>query len=257
MKILYILVILVIFLFIQATLVFNYNKKYETLKNIRVAVLIITVKNTNRFKNEIEQWKKYMDRYNNIDCYFIECENKEEFKTIKSKCNEGYIPGIYQKTILSMEKLNNNYDFYLRTNLSSFLILKNLLKKVRGLPRDRPFYSGVYCDKNSWNKSWVGGYGILINNITKKILVEKGKESKYFNNNKIPDDVLIGEVLSDNGIKCIVTPNFSVDWNYYENFRKNFKDINEKNPALLRLKNENIKKYNETCNLLHKYFNKK
>ena len=35
------------------------------------------------------------------------------------------IPGIYQKTILSLKNLDKDYDFYIRTNTecSSFLII--------------------------------------------------------------------------------------------------------------------------------------
>ena len=181
---------------------------FKDLTNAKIAVLIISTKYGERFQLEKKQWEKYMKKYRNVDCFFIECENKENFETIYSKCNESYIPGIFQKSILSLDKVGNKYDFYIRTNLSSFFIIQNLIKKLETLPKLRPFYSGVYCDI----KSWVGGFGIILNKKSRKILLENAFKKKYFEDTKTPDDVMIGRVLLDNNIKCENIDNFWYGW---------------------------------------------
>lgn len=229
------------------------------MQNIKIAVLIITVDYSERFKNEIEEWKKYMDLYKNIDCYFIKCDNKEDFSIINSKCKESYIPGIYQKTILSLEKLEKDYDFYLRTNLSSFILFNNLLKKVRILSQKTPFFSGVYCQKEK-DYDWVGGYGILLNRPAKEILLNKGKQEKYFNDKKIPDDVLVGKVFGENNIRCHDLIDFAYVWDYNKNINDNMNMniIKEKHPAVIRLRNDNnIKEYQKVCNVIRKEMYKK
>ena len=77
MKKIHIIFILIIILFI----LFKYKKKetFET-TDIKIAILIISDKNTknNRWIYEKEIWKKYTNKYKNIDCFFIECSDNNK-----------------------------------------------------------------------------------------------------------------------------------------------------------------------------------
>ena len=129
----------------------------------------------NSFKKEREIWMKYKDKDPLIDCYFIKCDNLEKFTDLYNNCKESYKPGIYQKTILSLKKLNG-YDFYVRTNLSSFLIFDNLHRKLQDIDINKPYYSGVYCQPDRADKQnvrWVGGFGIILNKKARNILVKE------------------------------------------------------------------------------------
>ena len=87
--------------------------------------------------------RKYFDLYKDkIKYFFIElvedldtelCE-KEDYLFIKGQ--ESIIPGIYIKTIKSIKYINENYnyDYLIRTNLSSFWNLNNLLNLNKNIP---------------------------------------------------------------------------------------------------------------------------
>lgn len=249
--------LVIITLLIIVLLITNKKEYFENLTKIKVAVLIITLRGQEQYENERRQWKKYMNKYKNVDCYFIECDGTEGFNTIYSKCTESYVPGIFQKTILSLEKVGDNYDYYIRTNLSSFFIIQNLLNKLENISQDVPYYSGAYCvqnDNNHNGTSWVGGFGIILNKKSRKVLLDNGKKDKYFKNTT-PDDVLIGNVLNDYNIRC---SSFDGDiwhhWQYNKDYNYNLNEINKKNPAIIRLRHSNIEEYNKVCNALFNKF---
>jgi hypothetical protein len=247
---------LVIIAFLIILLLITDKKEYfENFNKIKVAVLIITLRGTERYENERKQWKKYMNKYKNVDCYFIECDGTEGFNTIYSKCKESYVPGIFQKTILSLDKVGDNYDYYIRTNLSSFFIIQNLLNKLENISQDVPYYSGVYCNQSGkTHTSWVGGFGIILNKKSRKVLLDYGKKDKYFKN-KTADDVLIGDVLNDYNIKCTsIDDHIWYNWNYNKEYNENLKEIVKKNPAIIRLRHSNTKEYNKVCNALFNKF---
>mgnify|MGYP006132784985 FL=1 len=179
MKKIHIIFILIIILFI----LFKYKKKetFET-TDIKIAILIISDKNTknNRWIYEKEIWKKYTNKYKNIDCFFIECSDNNKINTkentINSKCKESLIPGIYQKTLHSLKQLKNKYNYYIRTNLSTFVIFNNLLKQLKKIPNNKYIYTGVV---GVFSKiKYISGTCIILNNNTVNILLKYGFHEK-------------------------------------------------------------------------------
>ena len=226
------------------------SKKKEDFKSdIKVAMLIITLNkkwindfsNDKRYLNEREIWEKYADKNKNVDCYFLECDKKEYYETLKNDCNESHIPGIYQKTILSLKNLEKDYDFYIRTNTRMFFIFDNLLKQLKSLKRDKPYLYGEYCAKGIGHDltlpqyiNWAPGWLFVLNKKTKDLIVKKGFDKKYYSA-KIPDDVLLGQVLTDNGVKCDKdsTVDFNAWWDYNKSFEENIKNIDNSGIAHL------------------------
>ena len=197
MKKIYIVLILIIILLI----LFKYKKKepFKTI-NIKIVILIISDKNTkeDRWIYEKKIWKKYINKYKNIDCFFIECDdnNKINIKdnTINSKCRESLVPGIYQKTLNSLKQLRNKYNYYIRTNLSTFVIFNNLLKQLKKIPNNKYIYTGRI---NIFSKiKYISGTCIILNNNTANILLKYGFHKKYYES-KTHDDVVIGIVIKD------------------------------------------------------------
>ena len=92
--------LLIIIILLVMILVSDIKESFEDFIKIKVAIVIITKRGVERWDNERIQWKKYMNKYKNVDCYFIECDETENFSTIYSKCKENPVPGMYQKTIL-------------------------------------------------------------------------------------------------------------------------------------------------------------
>ena len=191
------------------------------------------------WKLEKKYWKSKYKFSQSIDVFLLECNRESYTKIFKQDCNresytkifkqdcvESFKPGIFQKTILAIEKLlPHKYDYYIRTNLSTFIINNKLFKYLNTLgKKNEPIYRGVYCRAYK-NYHFVGGYGIILNAQAAKKLVEFGKHEKNFNDSHEADDVLIGKIMKNIGVVC---KNESLDylWNYNKDIPTNIKNIN-------------------------------
>ena len=149
-----------------------------------------------------EQWKRYMNNFDNIKCYFIkyktDIENyaiiDESANTIYIKGKESLIPGCLDKTIKSLYYLldkNYEFDYLLRTNLSSvwnFDILCDFIKNNKFL------IAGVQ-GKHKLDRvhfvNFIAGSGILLHIDMCKILMN----NRHLLNYNIIDDVALGILL--------------------------------------------------------------
>lgn len=260
--ILIILIILIIFLINILPLILskqnNKDKFIKPIKKYKIAILLITAK-SERFDLEKTYWKKYGDINDNIDCFFIECDKTESFDkqnvgTIKSICTESYIPGIYQKSLNSLKTVGDDYDFYIRGNLSTFYIFDYLEQFLQTVPTDKPILTGPCYDKK-----WVSGTSIILNKLARDLLLKHGFDDEYYHNLDIPDDVLIGKVFNNHNIKCSKYNHFNplYWWKYHKKDIKNIKKVDKNKYPFLRLRNDDdLPKYKSTVNkLLLKYYN--
>ncbi len=178
----------------------------QTRKDPKVLVLIIASDNTKAYIELQKIWRSYMNSDpEHFEVYFIR-GNPElsqpyliEGNDLFVKTEEGYQPGIVNKTILSMEALRprlKEFDFVLRTNLSSFYVFPELIKFVMKLPKERS-YSGVsmYLPADRRPKFgtiyFVSGAGFLLSSDLVEMLLD-GKEEISKLSAELPDDVLIG-----------------------------------------------------------------
>jgi hypothetical protein len=123
-----------------------------------------------------------------------------------SNTSESYIPGILIKTIQTMDFVNKNfvYKHILRTNLSSFFILENLLKTCYKLP-DTNLYAGIIG--NHSNILFASGAGYWMS----KDIVEKIIANKNNIDYNTLDDVAIGKLL--HSIRITPLPRYDLDKN--------------------------------------------
>jgi hypothetical protein len=105
---------------------------------------------------------------------------------IADHVEENLYPGILQKTIFGLDYINSNYNYkhILRTNLSSFFILDELIKINKNLP-DSNVYAGVCAD------TFVSGAGYWLS----KDIVEYILNNRSNLNFNYYDDVVIGDLL--------------------------------------------------------------
>jgi hypothetical protein len=143
-------------------------------------------------------WLQYMNLNPEYSCFFIEYhpeKNGIEGNTIYIQGTESFQPGIREKTIESFSLfLNSDYDFIVRTNLSSLWNFKVLTKYLETLPRAN-LYSGPYGYHNGIH--FASGSGMIITRDIMKLIVEKRKLCDEYN---FMDDVDIGYLLNKIGI---------------------------------------------------------
>lgn len=237
-KLVYISFVLFIFIYL---LCFFKKENYKEIEPKILIIIISTEKKLKRFQYEKKVWEKYYKKNNNIKCIFTECY--ENF-TLKENCKESYIPGIYQKSIQTLSRYNN-YDYYIRTNLSSFFIFSHLipyLKKHYSI--EQPVFGGYCFD---WG---ISGTGIIMNKSARNILVKEGFKKEYFDNLYIPDDVLISKILLNNNVQkiCLYT---LYGWNFDISELENINKIKESKVPIIRLRLDNKKnEYEFITNIL-------
>jgi hypothetical protein len=189
----------------------------EEKKDPKVLVLIIASDHLEAYVELQKIWKSYMrSDPEHFEVYFIR-GNPElttpyafEEDDLYVKSEENYVPGIVDKTILSMEAMLprlKEFDYVLRTNLSSFYVFPRLLRFVSQLPK-QDCYCGIYSFiPESWlptfgQINFVSGAGILLSaDLAERLVLEKEDIFRY--NKELPDDVLIGYFFQNRSIPIL------------------------------------------------------
>ena len=195
---------------------------------IKILILIISSDKLNkRWTREKRVWKKYMNLDKNITCKFITCKSETidepSANDLQLECTESFIPGIYLKTIKALKKYQNKYDYYIRTNLSTFIAFDRLKTFLNTY---KPTYTGHFNDCRVYrpdcqpsNLIYGGGTSITLNNRANNILLEHAFNPKYIQSANA-DDALIGQVLSEHGV-AREKYNVLHEWNENEPFVAN------------------------------------
>lgn len=195
------------------TILFSFNVFAHEPKTL---ILIIATDNVPAYKELQTIWESYMNSDpEHFEAYFIRANpdlpKPYEIRknTITYKTHESYAPGIINKTIGCMEALESRldeFDFVIRTNLSSFYPFANLLKFLSGLPREN-----CYCGISLWTgEIWlpnldtthipfVSGAGIIFSRDIVKLLLKEHRNYQRFKAS-LPDDVFIGLVCHKNSV---------------------------------------------------------
>lgn len=207
---------------------------------MRILIAIIAAHSNERWERERKLWESYMIKQPNIRVVFLEC--KESF-TLVYPCKESFVPGIYQKTLLCLSDFPN-FDFYIRTNLSTFFIFSYLESFLEGFYHETDaFYTGhhqgvEHCEdwKNAGKLGGVQGLGIVMNKKARDILVQKGgKGTDAFWKHK-SDDILICKILNENNVKKVRADRFVHQWDNSKSYESNTYDIDKFRIPAVRLK---------------------
>lgn len=193
--------------------------KNKPKKELKILVLIICSDQLPVYTELQKIWRSYM-HYDpkHVECYFIRSDphlpKLFEIKgdTITSQAGpEGWTPdsaSILNKTILSIEAMlprMHEFDYIVRTNLSSFYIFPRLLKYLETAPRIG-FYSGSNIGVESETPIASGCGFVMSPDVASLLVINK---PKIFNRSKLPDDMEIGKFFYKRNVK--LTPYYRVD----------------------------------------------
>lgn len=194
--------------------------------------LVLVICTDGKLYDELQKvWKSYMHLDpEHFECYFIRANPKLsspffiDEDVIWSRTQENYIPGILNKTLLSLEAFLprlDEFDYVLRCNLSSFFVFPRLLEFLSEAP-EQQFYCGLRHGDGRRPKrpnGWVCGAGIIMSKDLAHLLIEN--KPALFNLSPKTcynvDDVAMGDFFFDMGIKrspglCIEIYSLK-DWN--------------------------------------------
>lgn len=207
-------------------------------RDIKLLVLIIASDEYPVYVELQKIWRSYMHyNRNHIEVYFMKgnpnlataYEILDDVIWVKSP--ENIIPGLINKTIVSLEallpRMRNEFDYVLRTNLSSFYIFPRLLKFLESSQKNR-----FYCGTDIGVPGIGSGCGFLMSPDIAEMLVRN--KGNFVNNMSDNDDVVIGRFLQANGVPLIPHPR--MDFYTIETWHQ-FKDKIPENVFHFRIKN--------------------
>lgn len=188
--------------------------------------------------------KKYIHNFNDVDSYFIQMRENQvsviEFEDdiIYVKGEENYINILY-KTIKSLEFLfeKKNYDFFIRTNISTIVNIPKLLLYLDQInPIDHLYTGGSFfgclqwtderggiVDKTYWGTRFIGGTSITLSTSTIKHILNNKNKLNY----EIVDDVAIGIYIKTYLPEAIENGYKKLSQIYYTNIEKKEELINK------------------------------
>ena len=178
---------------------------------LKVLVLIIASDNEPRYIELQKLWRSYMHSDpEHVECYFIRGDHNLPISNLYqldgdvlwSRTKECTVPGILIKTIYSFEYFQprlKEFDFVIRTNLSSFYIFPRLLDYLETLPK-KGCYSGPLARRDLTAAS---GCGIIFSPDVVELII-KYRSLLIARCRVNYDDVVIWELLSLN--KTHITP---------------------------------------------------
>ena len=182
--------------------------------------LIISSSDVPQYLQMKELSQLYYNLFNDkIKHFYIEFKKDleddiiEQGNHIYMKGEDSFIPGILIKTKKALEYINNNYnyDYVIRTNLSSFWDLNNLLIFKNYLPREK------LCCGHLPFKTFISGTGIIMSiDVSKKITPLINTTISY------NDDIYITNLLSKCKYKIqnIEDAGFKITYLVYDNNNK-------------------------------------
>lgn len=189
----------------------------------KLLVLIITSDHLPVYIALQKIWKSYMHLDpEHVEAYFLRADPDLptlvaiDGDVIWAKTSEGWSPdsaGIINKTVLAMEAMLpriQEFEYVLRTNLSSFYVFPRLLKHLENLPK-----SGCYYASGTDRLSSVGtGCGFILSRDLVELIA---KHKLDFLDRATPqDDNIIAKFLNENDIYLLPHPRLDLlslqDW---------------------------------------------
>jgi hypothetical protein len=190
-------------------------------------------------------WRAYMHLDpEHVDAYFIkadphlDAEHKIKGDVIWSRTEESIFPGILNKTLLSLEAIGtklDEYDYFLRTNLSSFYVFPRLLHALKHLPKNRFCFSfGI----PHFQPIIISGAGYILSQDMTKLALEN---KNILMNVREYDDICLGHFFTDRGVP--VTRHERIDLLTLKDYINNKNKITNPKNFQFRIKNpkENLR----------------
>ncbi len=136
--------------------------------------------------------------YPNVDIIYY-YGGSDEIKLVGDKFYSNTSEGLYNigyKTLNLFDYLlkNHDFDYIFRTNSSSYVDIEKLLTFIKDRPSEK-FYSGVIGKHN--NILFASGSGYFISRDLVDLVVRERNKWDH----KLIDDVSLGKLMSENGIK--------------------------------------------------------
>lgn len=167
---------------------------------MKVLVLIISDDSRSIYKKHRDIWKLYMNLNPTFKCLFLTSKPNisQSFvdvynNTLYVPGDESIVPGIFNKTVKAIDYFkNDNYDYVIRTNLSSVWNFNKFKEVLRDAPREKVYFGLSFSDFFA-----ISGSGITMSKDVYMLLLNVYEDIDY----TLMDDLVIGSIMKKNVVK--------------------------------------------------------
>ena len=180
------------------------------------------------YKVHRKSWRRYMHRFKeHFDAYFIHADPhlEKEFllkgDVLYVKEEESICPGVMDKTIRAMEAflpILDQYDYVVRPNLSSFLVLPRLQNFLKNQPLEQ-FYAGHTYDRSHDRNlplPWVAGACYILSTDLVRLVLKNKKFLMHRPKLELNwDDLLLAQFMQQHHVLPKHHPSFKLERFYF------------------------------------------
>lgn len=168
----------------------------------RAIILVLASDNTPLYQEFRKVYQKYLDKNPEIKVFMVYGSGTtfepQEYDLIYDDIEENYYPGMITKTLRAMEYIDANYtyDFFIRTNISTFWDLDLLLSRLEKQPLTKCFTGTIRNAYPNGVKSpdYIAGVNLVISrDMVKEMISNKELIISW----DLPEDWAMSKFLSE------------------------------------------------------------
>lgn len=173
----------------------------------KAIILVLASNNTILYRQFKRVYELYMDHNPNVKVLFVygrDTSFKPKPYDLVYDIEENYYPGMITKTVRAFEDINQtyDYDFLIRTNLSTFWDIDRLCQRLDTLPQIRcasgTFRQCIYKGRRS--PEYIAGVNLVISRDIVEYMIEHQDRMISWD---LPEDWALCQLLLEDGIKLI------------------------------------------------------
>jgi hypothetical protein len=173
----------------------------------KAILLVLASDNTELYRQFKQVYEHYIDSNPNVKVLFV--YGRDVSFDVKPydlvyDVEENYYPGMITKTVRAFEHINRSYDydFLVRTNLSTFWDINRLCKRLNRLPTTQcasgTFRQCVYKGRRS--PEYIAGVNLVVSrDVVQHFIDHQDRLIEW----DLPEDWALSQLLLDDGIKLI------------------------------------------------------
>lgn len=167
----------------------------------RAILLVLASDNTPLYQDFRKIYQKYLDKCPEIKVFLVYGSGttfeRQEYDLVFDDIEENYYPGMITKTLRAMEYIDANYtyDFFIRTNMSTFWDFESLLARLDKQPLERCFTGTIrnaYSNTGIKSPDYIGGVNLVISRDMVKEMVAHKDDIISWN---LPEDWAMSDFL--------------------------------------------------------------
>jgi len=180
----------------------------------KAIILVLASDNNPLYKEFRKIYQEYLDIDPEIKVFLVYGNQfsveKQSYDLVYDDIPENYYPGMILKTIRALEDIDNNfdYDFLVRTNLSTFWDIPKLKERLDRQPKKNCLTGSLRrCRyKNKTSPDYIGGINLVLSrDLVKKLIDYKDEVSSW----DLPEDWAISQMFINLGLmprQCLPKP---------------------------------------------------